>query len=99
MSTQPTVAAAIPQWTTGDRLRKAREFSGLTQRQLADEIGVSNRSISAYEQGATARRPVLLSWAVRTGVPLEWLQTGSVNSGWSARRPGGAQQTGALSVA
>lgn len=67
---------AIPAWTIGDRLRKAREVADLTQSELAERIGVSRRSITSYEAGGTPKRPVLLSWSLATGVPVEWLLTG-----------------------
>ena len=35
----------------GDRIREARKAAGLTQRQLADRLGVSNTSISNWEKG------------------------------------------------
>ena len=35
----------------GDRIRDARKAAGLTQRQLADRLGVSNTSISNWEKG------------------------------------------------
>ena len=77
-----TTAAApqtVPQWTQADRLRKAREHAHMSQQQLAAATGLSRRSISAYEQGdSVPRRPALLAWAVATGVPLAWLQTGEV---------------------
>ena len=67
----------IPTWSVADRLRKAREHAGLEQGQLADLIGISRNSVSNYERGArTARRPVLVSWALATGVPLAWLEHG-----------------------
>ena len=76
MSTQ-TSSGGVPEWTLGDRLRKAREYAGLHQQQLADEIGISRRSVSAYESSDTPpRRPVMLSWSLVTGVSLTWLQTG-----------------------
>jgi len=69
-----TVAGTIPQWTLGDRLRKAREAAGLTQTELAKVMGISRRSISTYESDESApRRPTLLAWAMATGVPLSWL--------------------------
>lgn len=68
------MTAAIPQWSLNDRLRKAREHAGLHQQQLADETGISRRSVTNYERGfAVPRRPVLLAWAVATGVDLDWL--------------------------
>jgi hypothetical protein len=33
-------AGVIPEFTLGDRLRKARELTGLSIRRFADEIGV-----------------------------------------------------------
>ena len=68
----------IPQWTLADRLTKARRHAGLEQPELADMIGIARSSLSAYENGhRIPRRPVLLSWALATGVPLEWLTDGS----------------------
>lgn len=74
MST-PETEGRIPQWTLGDRLRKAREDAGLQQQELADRIGISRRSVSAYESDdSIPRRPVLVVWALGTGVKLHWLQ-------------------------
>jgi transcriptional regulator with XRE-family HTH domain len=66
--------AAVPEWTLGDRMKKAREHAGLSQAELADKIGVSMSSVSRYEIDKTLPgRPVLLSWALCTGVDLDWL--------------------------
>ena len=35
----------------GDRIREGRKAAALTQRQLADRLGVSNTSISNWEKG------------------------------------------------
>ena len=65
-------------WTLGDRLRKARDAAGLNQDQLADELGISRRSITNYERGqATPIRSILIVWAMRCGVPFEWLADGT----------------------
>jgi DNA-binding XRE family transcriptional regulator len=73
MSTQPG-AGAVPAWTLSDRLRKAREFAGLKQAELADEIGIARSSVVNYEAGRYApSRPVALSWAIRCGVDYGWL--------------------------
>ena len=77
MSTQPTVGI-IPTFTIHDRLRKAREAAGLDQVQLADIIGMSRTSVSNYETGVMAkpRKIVVNAWALATGVPVQWLETG-----------------------
>ena len=68
----------IPEFSLGDRLRKAREVAGYEQISLAAEIDVHRQTVARYESGAsTPRRPVLISWAMTTGVSLEWLATGS----------------------
>lgn len=76
--TTVTIAGTVPQWTPRDRLRKAREVTGLNQADFAHDLGVSRGTVKNYERGATAeyKRPVLLAWAMRSGVPLEWLLTG-----------------------
>ncbi len=67
----------IPQWTLGDRLRKARESAGLKQAELAGKIGISRASIVNYEAGRyVPSRPVLLSWALCCGVDWAWLTAG-----------------------
>lgn len=64
----------IPEWTLGDRLRKAREHAGLKQAELAQIIGIARSSVVSYESDRTApSRPVVLSWSLATGVPAEWV--------------------------
>lgn len=67
----------IPSFTVGDRLRKAREHTGLSHSEFADEIGVSRNTVTNYERGHVSPRAIVLKmWAMRTGVPLVWLETG-----------------------
>ena len=67
----------VPEWTVQDRLRKARESAGLEQAELAARIGVARTTIGNYERGITPpKRPLLLSWALATGVPSDWLESG-----------------------
>lgn len=78
MSAQPDFGH-IPERTIGRRLRDAREDTGMSQAQFAEATGLSQRSISRYEQATDdeeVKRPVLLSWAFATNVPVIWLQTG-----------------------
>lgn len=51
----------------GDKIRDARKAAGLTQRQLADKIKVSNTSISNWEKGVSNPDPDTiqhLCWAL-----------------------------------
>ena len=70
-----TRLGTVPEWTIPDRLRKARELTGLDQSEFANALGVSRGTVSNYERGSRVyRRPVLLAWAMCAGVPMEWLQ-------------------------
>lgn len=67
----------MPTFTMGDRLKKARESAGLEQGAFAEMIGISKSSVSNYERDNTRPRIIVLrAWAMATGVPMEWLQTG-----------------------
>lgn len=68
----------IPVITVAHRLRIAREASGLDQGQLATLIGISRTSVSNAEVGKHEPRRILLNaWALATGVPVSWLETGA----------------------
>jgi transcriptional regulator with XRE-family HTH domain len=67
----------VPQWTFGDRLKKAREHAGLTQAELAELTGISRATISNYEVDKfTPTKPNLNAWSLATGVPAEWIRDG-----------------------
>ena len=69
----------IPELTLGQRLRVARETTGLEQREFAEELGTSRQTIGAAENGRAKPRELLVrAWALRTGVNLEWLKTGQI---------------------
>lgn len=77
MSTQVDYSDAIPAWSLGDRLRKAREHAGLEQAEMARELGTSRTTVGNAERGdRTPRRSLVMAWSLRTGVPLVWLETG-----------------------
>jgi transcriptional regulator with XRE-family HTH domain len=76
-------------WTLGDRLRKSRLQAGLSQRDIGDFMGLSHGAIGMYEvDQRTPRLGILRLWAMRTGVPLDWLRYGD-DQGFSGD-PGGA---------
>lgn len=68
------VGGYVPVWDITDRLRKARESAGLDQRALAGRLGIGHATVGNYERGVTTpKRPLLLAWAMATGVDLPWL--------------------------
>ena len=53
-------------------LRRARGFSLLTQDELADQLGISRRSVAGYEAGDTEPPAVIvLEWLRVCGRPLD----------------------------
>ena len=71
------MTGAIPTWTLGDRLRKARLHAGLDQAQLAAITGMSRNTVGNYEADkSTPSKLYLRAWATATGVSIEWLQHG-----------------------
>lgn len=68
---------AIPMWTVGDRLRKALSYAGVSNAEMAQTLGVSPNTVGNYIADRTkANRSTLVVWAMRTGVPVEWLEHG-----------------------
>ena len=81
MSTTHDFVQRVPELAMRHRLYLARETSGMTQTELADQMGVSRRTIGNCETGAKVpRRPTLAAWSLATGVPLVWLETGETPS-------------------
>jgi len=71
-----TAIGTIPQWTFGDRLRKARHILGLTQREFADVLEVQYQRYSQWEADNNLPRN-LVNMCERiqaeTGVSAAWL--------------------------
>jgi transcriptional regulator with XRE-family HTH domain len=68
-------AGARPAWRVGDKIRRAREYAGLEQRELAHAAGISQATVSAAETGrARPHRSTLMLIAAATGVAYEWLE-------------------------
>lgn len=82
MTTSIHIAGHVPQFEVKDRVRKAREYSGLKQGDLAETVGMSRTTLARIEQGlSTPRRPQLIALAMATGCDLEWLETGKTPAG------------------
>ena len=72
----------IPEWTLGDRLRKARSKTNMTTREFAEAIGVSQKTVTDAEGDKRAVRKITLNaWSLVTGVPRDWIENGTVPSG------------------
>ena len=69
-------AGKIPEFSKNDRLRKAREIAGISQEEMAAAIGISRRSLSRYENHGGVPRSATLLYSLRSGVPIEWIETG-----------------------
>ena len=68
--------SVVPQWTFADRLRKARQVAGFTQREFADALEVSAGSYSQWESGNNGPRDIVAvvkRIELMTGVPSAWL--------------------------
>lgn len=82
MTTSIQLGGQVPDWTIADRVRKAREFAGLKQLELAESVGMARTSLARIEQGKSEpRRPTLIAIAFATGVSLEWLEHGETPAG------------------
>lgn len=79
----------VPEWDLVDRLRKSLRHAGLHLHEMADYLGVSRNSVSNWMNGNyRPSQPALKLWAMRTGVPYEWLRGESEQVAAGFRRPG-----------
>ncbi|MCU4295496.1 XRE family transcriptional regulator [Brevibacterium permense] len=69
------------EFTRADRLAKSLTASGVSSQEMADYLEVSRNTISNWINGRTSpRRPDLLAWALRTGVPIDWIESGELKN-------------------
>ena len=69
-----TTHRARPDWTLQDKIRKAREYAGMSQQDLADRLSIARASVVNWERGHTVPlRPLLDMVADATGVDPDWL--------------------------
>ena len=71
-------AHPIPVFEMRHRMALALEYGSVSVNEIAAELGVSRTTISNYLWGRTIpRRADLVTWALRCGVPFDWLETGA----------------------
>lgn len=72
----------VPVFGMRHRLALALETADVSNEQMADEVGKSVTTIRNYLGGRThPGRAVLVTWALRCGVPFEWLAYGVESDG------------------
>jgi transcriptional regulator with XRE-family HTH domain len=83
MTTSINMPGAVPQFTVSDRVRKAREYAGMQQGELAAAAGMARSGVARIEsgKGGRPRRSSLIAIAFATGVNLAWLETGKPPAG------------------
>ena len=60
-----------------DRMRKSLRVSEVSVQEMAEYLGVQRNSVGRWINGhVNPSRQTLRLWALRTGVPFEWLETG-----------------------
>lgn len=73
---------AVPKFDIYDRVRKAREYAGLTQSELAEKAGLARSGLARIEQGkGRPRRATIIALAFATGIDLNWLEHGETPAG------------------
>lgn len=95
-------AGSIPEWDLSDRARKALRVAGISVTEMGEYLGVTRETAGRYINGkADMPLQTMRLWAMRTGVPFEWLKTGeappSGDGGASAGAPSRAR-TGDLQI-
>lgn len=66
--------------TLANRFLLARESKGLTQKQLAEKVGVSQASVFKIEDGQTLKPRDIYDFAKVLGVSVEWLKSGHLEN-------------------
>lgn len=71
-----------------DRMRRALRVSHVGVQDMAEYLGVARNTVGTWINGhIQPSTQTIRLWALRTGVPFEWLQTGKVSA--APIRPGG----------
>ena len=62
-----------------DRMRRSLRLAGVSVQDMADYLEVARNTVSTWINGRiTPSGQTLRLWAMRTGVPYEWLRTGEL---------------------
>lgn len=87
------VAGDFLAWDIADRMRKALRVRNIGVQDMAEYLGVSRNTVSTWINGRiTPSQQTMRLWAIRTGVPYEWLRDGEQQN--SPGPDGGAEAVG-----
>lgn len=64
-------------YRVGERIKEVRKKLGLTQKEFAEAIGISQSRLSEIEKGETTKESVLIAISQKFKVSLEWLKHGT----------------------
>ena len=84
----------IPEWTWGDRLRKARRHAGMTQAEFAEWLDVHQKAYSAWEADvneprAATMRAIAGRIQMWYGIPAAWIMGVEMQNAPRPDGPGG----------
>lgn len=77
MSQMSNTSPGPIEWDLTDRLAKSLKVGGVGKREMAEHLGVARNTVTNYLSGRTTPTvSTLRVWALRCGVPFEWLRDG-----------------------
>lgn len=78
--TQQSAPGNIPALTLGWRLKMALDHSDISVQAMANQLGVTRATLSRWmsDKGSRPKKAYLMQWALLTGVPFEWIETGRI---------------------
>lgn len=76
MANTDALGGTALEWDLGDRLHKALRIADLNVSEISAALGISRTTATKYLAGEVTRpKPaILMAWAMKTGVPYEWLR-------------------------
>lgn len=81
LMTQMPNPGEVPTFDKADRLAKALQHTNVSVQAMADYLGVSRNTVGNYLARRTPiPRASVIAWALKTGVPFKWLETGIADS-------------------
>jgi transcriptional regulator with XRE-family HTH domain len=80
--TEQTASGNIPSLTLGWRLKMSLDYADISVHAMAEMLGVSRATLSRWmsDKGERPKKAYLSQWALATGVPFEWIDTGVVTA-------------------